>query len=74
MIITTQKDKDKLFEDIKKYNKYFLLGCSECAALCGTGDEGALEEMAEYLKSKGKEVTGMLVPKTGCQTLGTKIE
>ncbi len=74
MIISKKKDKDILFENIKKYNKFFLIGCSECAALCGTGDEGALEEMADYLKSKDKEVTGTLIPKTGCQTLGTKIE
>jgi hypothetical protein len=30
--------------------------------------------MSEFLSSNGKKVTGTLVPKTGCQTLGTKIE
>ena len=30
--------------------------------------------MKEALEAEGKTVTGMVVPKTGCQTLGTKIE
>ncbi len=74
MIITKQKDKKQILECVKRYNKFFLIGCSECAALCGTGNEEALEEMSDYLRSEGKSVTGTLVPKTGCQTLGTKIE
>jgi len=74
MIITTQKDRQDILETTKKYNKFFLIGCSECASLCGTGNEEALQEMAEFLEQNGKTVTGMLVPKTGCQTLGTKIE
>jgi ferredoxin len=74
MIITTQKDKEKILEMIGKYKSFFLIGCSECASLCGTGNEEALQEMEDFLKQNGKTVTGKLVPKTGCQTLGTKIE
>ncbi len=74
MIITKQKDKKDILECIRKHNSFFLIGCSECATLCGTGSPEALDEMEEYLKSQGKTVTGKLVPKTGCQTLGTKIE
>lgn len=74
MIITKKRDRQKLLETLKGYKSFFLIGCSECASLCGTGNEEALKEFAELLKAEGKEVTGMVVPKTGCQTLGTKIE
>ena len=74
MIITKKKDPNNILETVKKYNSFFLIGCSECASLCGTGNDEALDEMAEFLESNGKKVTGKLVPKTGCQTLGTKIE
>lgn len=74
MIITKQKDKKEILECIKKYNSFFLIGCSECASLCGTGNQEALDEMEDHLKNQGKTVTGKIVPKTGCQTLGTKIE
>lgn len=74
MIITKQKERDSFLETINKYNSFYLIGCSECASLCGTGNDEALQDMAEFLKDKGKTVTGTIVPKTGCQTLGTKIE
>ncbi len=74
MIITRKKDRTNILETVKKYKSFFLIGCSECASLCGTGNEEALDEMAELLRSNGKTVTGTLIPKTGCQTLGTKIE
>ncbi|MBI3593086.1 MAG: methylenetetrahydrofolate reductase C-terminal domain-containing protein [Nitrospirae bacterium] len=74
MIITKKKDRKELLENLRQYNSFFLIGCSECASLCGTGNEEALKELAELLKAEGKTVTGMMVPKTGCQTLGTKIE
>lgn len=74
MIITKKKDRKKILETVKNYNSFFLIGCSECASLCGTGNEEALQELADLLKHEGKTVTGMVVPKTGCQTLGTKIE
>lgn len=74
MIITQKKDRAKLLETIKEYNSFFLIGCSECSTLCGTGGEPELQEMKELLKSERKKVTGTFVAKTGCQVLGTKIE
>lgn len=74
MIITKKKDFQELYENIKDYKSFFLLGCSECATLCGTGGEPELKEMKEALEGLGKEVTGTFVAKTGCQVLGTKVE
>ena len=74
MIITKKRDFKALMENLKNYKSFFLLGCSECATLCGTGGEPELAAMKEALEAEGKTVTGTLLPKTGCQTLGTKIE
>lgn len=74
MIITKKKEFAELFENIKRYKSFFLIGCSECATLCGTGGEPELEAMKEALAAEGKEVTGAFVAKTGCQVLGTKVE
>jgi hypothetical protein len=74
MIITKKRDFKDLMENIKNYKSFFLLGCSECASLCGTGGEPELASLKEVLEAEGKTVTGTLLPKTGCQTLGTKIE
>ncbi len=61
-------------EKLKNYRSFFLIGCSECASLCGTGGDPELASMKEAIEAEGKTVTGTLLPKTGCQTLGTKIE
>ncbi|MBI4822748.1 MAG: methylenetetrahydrofolate reductase C-terminal domain-containing protein [Nitrospirae bacterium] len=74
MIITKKKDFQELMENVENYKSFFLLGCSECATLCGTGGEPELKDMKDALKEKGKEVTGTFVAKTGCQVLGTKVE
>ncbi|KPK34011.1 MAG: hypothetical protein AMK70_08705 [Nitrospira bacterium SG8_35_1] len=74
MIITKKRDFKDLLENLKNYKSFFLIGCSECATLCGTGGEPELTAMKEALEAEGKTVTGTLHPKTGCQTLGTKIE
>lgn len=74
MIVTKKREFNELLENIKNYRSVFLLGCSECATLCGTGGEPELKAMKETLESQGKEITGMFVAKTGCQVLGTKLE
>ena len=74
MIITKKRDFKELMENIKTYKSFFLLGCSECATLCGTGGEPELKAMKETLEAEGKTVTGTFVAKTGCQVLGTKVE
>ena len=74
MIVTKKRELNKLKENIKNHKSVFLLGCAECATLCGTGGEPELKAMKEALKSEGKEVTGIFAAKSGCQVLGTKLE
>jgi hypothetical protein len=74
MIITKKKDYTTLLDNIKNYKHIFLIGCSECASLCGTGGEPELEDLKHLLTENGKDVTGTFVAKTGCQELGTKVE
>jgi ferredoxin len=74
MIVTKKREFNELMENIKNYRSIFLLGCSECAALCETGGEPEVKEMKDALESQGKEVTGTFVAKSGCQVLGTKVE
>jgi hypothetical protein len=74
MIITKKRDFQDLMENIKNYKSFFLIGCSECASLCGTGSQEAIDALTEALKGEGKDVTGGFVAKTGCQVLGTKTE
>ncbi|MBI5142551.1 MAG: methylenetetrahydrofolate reductase C-terminal domain-containing protein [Nitrospirae bacterium] len=74
MIITSKKDREKLLETLTDYDSFFLVGCSECATLCGTGGEPELAELKELLEQSGKKVSGTFRAKTGCQVLGTKTE
>ncbi len=74
MIATKKRDFKELLENIKDYSSFFLVGCSECASLCGTGGEPELAELKEDLEKEGKSVTGTFRAKTGCQVLGTKVE
>jgi hypothetical protein len=74
MIITKKRDFKELMGNIKNYKSLFLLGCSECATLCGTGGEPEIKSMKESLEAEGKKVIGSFVAKTGCQVLGTKVE
>lgn len=74
MIVTKQKDRHDIINQIEKYNNFFLIGCSECATLCGTGSEEAILKIKEFLEKEKREVTGWLVAKTGCQILGTRSE
>ena len=74
MIITKSKEKQDVLDMLKDVQSVFLLGCSECASLCGTGSPEALAAMKETLEAAGKKVVGSTVAKTGCQVLGTKVE
>jgi hypothetical protein len=72
MIVTKQKDIKEIVKYIDKFNSFFLIGCSECATLCGTGSEEAILKLKAWIESQNKKITGWVIAKTGCQILGTK--
>jgi hypothetical protein len=74
MIISKSKGNQAVLDILEGVQSVFLLGCSECASLCGTGSPEALAAMKETLEAQGKKVTGTFVAKTGCQVLGSKVE
>ncbi|MHB8174863.1 MAG: methylenetetrahydrofolate reductase C-terminal domain-containing protein [Nitrospirota bacterium] len=74
MIVSKAKERQDVINMLEGVQSVFLLGCSECASLCGTGSPEALAEMKQSLEGIGKKVTGTFVAKTGCQVLGTKVE
>lgn len=74
MIVSKKKPIEDISQFLNRYNSFFLIGCSECASLCGTGNEEAILNLKEWLEKEGKKVTGWFIAKTGCQILGTKKE
>lgn len=65
MHATIQKPLEEILSIVKKGEKVFVVGCSNCAAKCHSGGEEETEFMAERLKKKGVEVTGWTAPPNG---------
>ena len=72
--ITRQKPFDKILEDISKDGTVFIIGCGTCATLCHTGGIDEVKAMAEKLSEKGKIVSGMAVPPTGCDEMTSEMK
>jgi len=71
MIITRQKDLQEMLALIGS-GPVFLVGCSECATLCGTGGKDQVDELAAILASKKIPVTGSVVLEPACHLLNSK--
>lgn len=72
MIITEQKPLQEILGSLKEYNKIFLVGCGECAAICKTGGELELANLKAQLEAQGKTVSGICIPEAPC--LASKIK
>ncbi|MCX5782279.1 MAG: methylenetetrahydrofolate reductase C-terminal domain-containing protein [Elusimicrobia bacterium] len=66
MIITVSKPFGKILENLKPYNKIFVIGCAACATKCQTGSEEQVKNIINKLENEGKKVTGFLVLDTPC--------
>ena len=71
MIITKQKDFNFLLECIDK-DPVFIVGCSECAALCHTGGEEEIKSMKKSLEKENITVTGWVVLEPACNLQNDK--
>ena len=71
MIITKQKDFDKLLTSISN-GPVFIIGCSECATLCKTGGEDEIVKMKEDLRKNNIETTGWVILDPACHLQNDK--
>jgi len=71
MIITRQKDFDKLLASISD-GPVFIIGCSECATLCKTGGEDEIIKMKEDLQKKNIDTTGWVILDPACHLQNDK--
>jgi ferredoxin len=71
MIITKQKDFDKLLTSISN-DPVFIIGCSECATLCKTGGEDEIVKMKDDLRKNNIETTGWVILDPACHLQNDK--
>ncbi|TKJ41006.1 hypothetical protein CEE37_04905 [candidate division LCP-89 bacterium B3_LCP] len=74
MIITEKKPLTELLENLEGFEKVFLIGCSDCAALAQTGGDKELEALTIKFTQAGKEVVGTLLSDGPCHNLRAKQE
>lgn len=75
MVITTLKQNEEVVSALKEQGakRLFLLGCGDCATICGTGSEEVLLEKKSYFESLGYIVTGISVIDVGCSAAPVSI-
>lgn len=73
MIITKQKAPEEILKVLEGKEKVFLIGCGDCADVCKTGGEDDVKQMADFLNSHGKSVTGAVVPDVTCASAQAKV-
>jgi hypothetical protein len=66
MIITKQKELDKILEKLKNRKSVFIVGCAACATKCATGGEEQVQAMSVELSKQGLAITGTVVLDTPC--------
>jgi hypothetical protein len=66
MIITKQKELNKILEQLNGKSKVFVVGCAACATKCATGGEEQVKVLAEELEKNHKKVLGTMVLDTPC--------
>lgn len=66
MIITKQKELNKILERLKGKTKVFVVGCAACATKCATGGEDQVKVLAGELVKNQKQITGTIVLDTPC--------
>ena len=74
MIVTEKKPLSEILESLEDFDKVFLVGCADCAALAQTGGAPELEAMTIKLTQAGKEVIGTLLSEGPCHNLRVKQE
>jgi methylenetetrahydrofolate reductase (NADPH) len=74
VIITEKKPFTEVLRNLEGYQKVFLVGCGDCAALAQTGGDKELEALSIKLTQAGKTVLGTLLSEGPCHNLRIKQE
>lgn len=74
MIITEKKPLSEIIASLKGYEKVYLIGCNDCAALAQTGGMKELEALSIKLSQAGKKIIGTLLSEGPCHNLRVKQE
>jgi ferredoxin len=71
MIVTRQKDFKAILRTVGN-NPVFIVGCNECAKLCGTGGETEVLAMKQAFEKEHIPVTGWVVLEPACHLQNDK--
>ncbi len=71
MIVSKQKNFDVILRAVEK-GPVFIVGCNECATLCGTGGEPQVLAMRKALEAQQVPVTGSVILEPACHLQNDK--
>jgi ferredoxin len=71
MIVTKQKNFDVVLKAVG-HGPVFIVGCNQCATLCGTGGENQVLAMKKALEERQIPVTGSLILEPACHLQNDK--
>ncbi|MDW7645973.1 MAG: methylenetetrahydrofolate reductase C-terminal domain-containing protein [Desulfuromonadales bacterium] len=69
MIISQQKNREELLQNLEGKKRLFLVGCGACATACKSGGEEEVFQLQEWLASVGREVTGSVIIAEACHIM-----
>lgn len=69
MIISQQKNREELLQNLEGKKRLFLVGCGACATACKSGGEEEVFQLQEWLASVGREVTGSVIIDEACHIM-----
>lgn len=67
--ITRQKPFEETENQLRGFERVFIVGCGTCATMTATGGQEQVSEMKERLGASGKLVTGWTVIPTACDEM-----
>ena len=69
MIISQQKNREELLQNLEGKKRLFLVGCGACATACKSGGEEEVFQLQEWLASVEREVTGSVIIDEACHIM-----
>jgi hypothetical protein len=67
--ITKQKSVEEIEQELRGFDRIYVVGCGTCATMTRTGGREEVLKMKEHLQELGKLVTGCTVIPTACDEM-----